>query len=182
MILGTPAVIAAALQPTSGAGSDRLTWNNLSTIIAAVAAALVAATVAVVGYSRQQRERRRDQRAAVYADALRAVEDYLEAPYRIRRRDGSTETRRALTDHLSDIKSRISFHTGWLRIHAPAEVSAAYETYVRAAQDDAGPQMTAAWRSQPTKHDRDVPMGTHYDRRRADSTRNAVLTAMREDL
>jgi hypothetical protein len=182
MILGAPAVTLAALQPASCPSSDHLTLNSLATIIAAVAGALVAATVAVVGYSRQQHERRRDQRAAVYAEALRAVEDYLEAPYRILRRDGSTETRRALTEHLSAIKSRISFHTGWLRLHAPADVSASYEEFVRAAENDAGPQMTAAWRSRPTKHDRDVPLGTHYDRRSADAARDAVLTAMRDDL
>lgn len=161
---------------------DGFSASDASTILAAAAAALIAATVAVIGYSLQQRAARRDQRAALYAEALRAVEDYLEAPYRIRRRDGSAQARRDVSNHISDIKSRINFHIGWLRINAPAVVSTAYEAYVLAAQTDAGPQMTAAWQSRPTRKDRDVPLGLAYDRKHADAARDAVIHAMRSDL
>jgi hypothetical protein len=177
----SPSPVADRHVPACGLVND-FTWDNAATIIAAVGAALIAAIVAIVGYSRQQRQGRRDQRAALYAEALRAVEDYLEAPYRIRRRDGSADTRLAITSHISDVKSRINFYAGWLRIHAPAHVSTTHEAYVHAAQEDAGPQMTVAWRSRSTKKDKDVPLGTPYDRRRADAARDAVLTAMRDDL
>jgi hypothetical protein len=158
------------------------TWSDGATIIAAVAAGLLAAGVAVFGYSRQQRSARRDQRATGYAEALRAVEDYLEAPYRIRRRDGSSAARMSVATHVSDIQSRISFYTGWLSIHAPHDVRQAYVAFVIAAKQDAGPQMTHAWRSRPTRKDRDVPLGAALPQPRASLARDAVLAAMRRDL
>jgi hypothetical protein len=39
----------------------------------------------------------------------------MECPYRIMRKDGSSEARREITQHVSDVKSRISFHTGSAR-------------------------------------------------------------------
>lgn len=158
------------------------TWSEGATIIAAVAAGLLAAGVAVFGYSAQQRSARRDQRATGYAEALRAVEDYLEAPYRIRRRDGSSAARMSVATHVSDVQSRISFYSGWLSIHAPHHVRQAYVAFVSAAKQDAGPQMTQAWRSRPTRKDGDVPLGAALPQPRASLARDAVVTAMRQDL
>ncbi len=53
-----------------------------------------AAVIAIVGYSRQRRAACRAERPDLYAQAIAAVEDYLEAPYWIRRNDGTAETRR----------------------------------------------------------------------------------------
>jgi hypothetical protein len=49
-----------------------------------VLAALIAVVVAVIGYRAMQWTARRERLASGYAEALRAVEDYLEGPYRIR--------------------------------------------------------------------------------------------------
>jgi hypothetical protein len=151
-------------------------------VLATLTAAIIAAIVALRAYKAQQRETRRQQRATFYAEAVRAVEDYAEAPYRIRRRDGSAAARREVTQHVSDVKSRISFYTAWMAIHGTATVAAAYEDFVRAAQSEAGQQMTAAWRSRPTKRDRDVPVGSPLPRARTDATRAALLAAMKADL
>lgn len=158
------------------------TWSEGATIIAAVAAGLLAAGVAVIGYSAQQRSARRDQRATGYAEALRAVEDYLEAPYRIRRRDGSSAARMSVATHVSDVQSRISLYSSWLSIHAPQDVRQAYIAFVGAAKQDAGPQMTQAWRAKPTRRDWDVPLGAALPQPRASHARDAVLAAMRRDL
>lgn len=158
------------------------TWDHGATIVAALVAALVAAAVAVVGYRRQQQQHRRDRRAIMFAEALRAVEDYLEVPYRVRRRDGSHQARMAVTDHISDIQSRISFHTGWLDIHASPQVRDAYTRYVAAAKQEAGPQVTAAWKARPTRRDRDVPIGEPLRQPNAAAARKAVLAAMRANL
>lgn len=155
-----------------------LGWSEIATVVAAA----LAAAVAVYGYSRQQRAARRDQRAAGYAEALRAVEDYLEAPYLIRRRDGSPAARRAVTDHISGVQSRIKLHESWLAIHSPAAVKAAYADFVTAARTEAGAQMTAAWRRRPTTRDRDVPIGTAYPSPRSDAARHRIVEAMRRDL
>ena len=136
-----------------------VTWDGLLTTAGAIIAALIAALIAVCVYSYQQKAARRAQQASIYAESIRAVEDYLEAPYRIRRRDGSASARMATTDHISEIQSRISYHQNLLKIHAPTGVAAAYDDLVRAARTEAGPQMTAAWRLKPTRRDRDVPLG-----------------------
>ena len=86
----------------------------LLTLAGALIAAGIAARAAVNGYRTQQQEGRRQQRATFYAEAVRAVEDYAEAPYRIRRKDGSAEAHRQLTQHVCDIKSRNSFYTAWM--------------------------------------------------------------------
>ena len=156
---------------------DKLT-TFVSASVAAVLGALIAAKVAVAAYKGQQKEARRQERARLYAEALRAVDDYLEAPYRIMRRDGSAQARLLLTESISEIKSRISFYTGWLLINAPPEVYDAYCKYNGVAQKEAGQQMTAAWHRRPTKRDRDVPLGTALPRKDADAARKVVLEAM----
>lgn len=172
-------LILAAQTP---APANTFTWTNAATIIAAISAALIAALVAVIGYSRQQRAGRRAERATRYAEALQAVEDYLEGPYRIRRRDGSPEARARITEAISATKSKINFYLAWLRIDAPTEVAAAYEHYVMTAQREAGPQMTAAWHTRPTRKDGDVPLGKPYPRRLSDAARANVSDAMKQDL
>jgi hypothetical protein len=162
--------------------TTHVTSGDIATIIAPIIAALVVAYFGVRAYNKQQADKRRDDRARLYAEALRAVEDYSEAPYRILRKDGSAEARREITQHISDIKSRISFYSGWLAIHAPEPVRLAYEAYVRAAQTEAGAQMTTAWRTRPTKRDRDVPIGSPLPRTATDVARQALLATMKADL
>lgn len=155
---------------------------EVATVVAAALGALIAALVVVAGYRRQKNAARREERVTVYAEALRAVEDYLEAPYLIRRRDGSHQARMDLVRHVSDIQSRIAFHRAWLQLHAASETCEAYEALVRCAKAEAGKQMSHAWRSRPTRHDRDVPLGTRLQQPLSDAARTKVLEAMRKDV
>lgn len=175
-------VLLQAASPSLTDWHDYITPDNLMTLVAAGLAALIAAGVAVYGYSRAQREARRQERARLYAEALRAVEDYLEAPYRVKRRDGSAAARRELTEAISEIKSRINFYTGWLSISAPQEVNATYGAFAKAAFGEAGAQMTTAWKGRPTKRDRDVPIGQPLPRVQADKARDLALATMKNDL
>lgn len=161
---------------------DGFGWSEGATIIAAVAAAAIAAVIAVLGYGHQRKAERRAERATLYARAIAAVEDYLEGPYRIRRKDGTNETRRAITSAISDTKSTISLHQALLELHAPGTVSGAYRSFVDAAIAEAGPQMTAAWQAQPTTSDAQVPLGTGYDRSDSNQQRAALIAAMKADL
>ena len=184
--------VAAAAAPEPGlwdrlaaavdSGDMATVVGALLGVIGAVVAALIAAGVAVRAYKAQQREIRRQERATFYAEAVRAVEDYMEAPYRILRKDGSHEARRAITQHVSDVKSRIAFYTGWMAIHGTDQVRAAYDAFVTAAQREAGAQMTAAWRQKPVKRDKDVPIGSSLPRAATDTARSALLAALRADL
>lgn len=127
----------------------------------------------------QQEENRRQERAKVYAEAVRAVEDYLETPYRIRRRNGSGERRWQLTESISEIQSRINFHQGWLRINASTTVYDAYVEFIKAAKAEAGAHMTTAWNGPVTKKDRQVPLGARLPQLASDTAKEAVLEAMK---
>lgn len=156
-------------------GFDSAAW---ATIITGVVAVLVF----LLGYILQRRQARRDERAKMFAEALQAVEDYLEAPYLIRRRDGSATARMDLVRHISNIQSRIEFHRAWLTIHTAPVVHQAYDAFVVAAKKESGPQMTIEWRSRPTHRDRDVPINQPYSRRDADQARERALGAMSRNL
>ncbi|MHB1164370.1 MAG: hypothetical protein ACYC90_00330 [Candidatus Nanopelagicales bacterium] len=157
-------------------------WANLSIITAGVLAALVAALVAIGGYRHQKAAARRERCAEMYATAVQAVENYLEGPYRVRRRDGSVESRNALTDRLSDIKSSIEYHQTLLRIHGSEDVASAYAGFVEAARADAGAAMTDAWHQPATHTDADVPLMIAMDRSTSDAARARLIRAMKDDL
>ena len=183
-----PVAVAAATttpQPDPGfwAGMDAGDVATFAGVIVTLLVGIIAAVIAVKTYKTQQKETRRQQKATFYAEAVRAVEDYMEGPYRILRKDGSSEARRAITGHISDVKSRISFYTGWMAIHGTLEVRAAYDAFVTAAQREAGPQMTAAWDVRPVKKDKDVPLRTAPLQRTAtDAARTRLLAILKADL
>lgn len=181
----------AAAATTTVQQSDTGFWAGITArdvatfagAIATIIVGIVAAVVAVKSYRTQQQETRRQQTAGFYADAVRAVEDYVECPYRILRKDGSSEARREITQHISDVKSRISFYTGWMAIRGTTQVRAAYDAFVTAAQREAGPQMTVAWESKPVKKDKDVPLRTSpLPRTATDTARTKVLAVLKADL
>ena len=169
--LADTAIVTSSASPGFGPAQ----W---STIIAA----LIAALVAVTGYALTQAWARRERRAKAFADALAAVEEYLEAPYRIRRRPGATpEVRAALTEALSDLQARIAFHRAWLQVEAPA-IGQAYDALVSAARAEAGVQMAEAWDSAPLTSDADMNLKVAHPHPQADAERAKVIAAMRRHL
>lgn len=175
-------VTAVAAAKPKGGTFENFGWDAGTTLIAAAVGAAVTILVAVWTYAASQTAARRERQSAMFAEALRSVEDYLEGPYRIRRSDGSHQQRAEITAYLSDVKSRHNYYCGLLRLHAPARTAEAYEDFVAAALNDAGPQMTAAWRGKPTRRNRDVPLGKAYDRKRSDLAKKTVLFEMRRAL
>lgn len=147
--------------------------------IATIVAAILAAAIALIGYSIQQSTTRKERRATIYSEALRAVEDYLEAPYLVRRRDGSNGSRQNVTTQISEIQSRLSYYCALLDLHAHTQISNAYSELVRTARSEAGPAMSAAWKTRPTTKDKNVPLGQRFERTRSDAARRAVIAAIR---
>lgn len=165
-----------------GGGLDASEVIALITVIVSVVGLAVTIGVAVYNVVKQQKENRRQERAKAYAEAVRAVEDYLETPYRIRRRNGSGEHRWQLTESISEIQSRMNFHKDWLRINASMKVYDAYVAFISAAKIEAGAQMTAAWKGPVTKKDRQVPLGDRLPQPASDKAKEAVLEAMKSCL
>lgn len=156
-----------------------MTGEVLAVIFSGVGTGLLAAAVAVLGYRHQQLTARKLARSTMYAEALRAVLDYLEGPYRVRRHDGTPEARRSIIDALSEVQSRIAFHSSWLDIDAPSLVAGAYRDLLTAARNEAGPQMTQAWALPPLTRDDQVPLGARYEQPLSNSALVLVKEAMR---
>ena len=133
-----------------------------------IIAALIAALVVVAGYMLTQMQARRERRAKEFADALAAIEEYLESPYRIRRRQATPEAREILTAALSDLQARIAFHRAWLQVEAPA-VGQAYEVLISSARSEAGRQMTEAWNYAPLDRDADMNLKVAYPHPNSDA-------------
>lgn len=164
--------------PCPASGWSASDW---ATVVAAALGALVAAGIAVYAYVGQQQAVRRERRMTAYAEALRAVADYVEAPYVVRRHDGTAETRHAITTLISDVQSRIALFDAWLQLHAASDVHVAFTDYVAAARSEAGAQMTAAWNEPPIQQDSDVPLGDAYTHPKTDAVRAVVLQKMAAD-
>ncbi|RZS68417.1 hypothetical protein EV187_0846 [Agromyces ramosus] len=145
-------------------------------------AAIIAAVVVVVGYVVQQGKARSDRRARTYAEAIRAVHDYLEAPYLVVRRDGSAAARIAISSSISDIQSRLRFYESLLSIQAPQHVADAFSDLVKCARTEAGGHMTEAWQRRPLRRDRHAPRGQRLEHPLSDAAMTNVLASMRTDL
>lgn len=166
---------AGIMTSTASPGFGPAQWST-------VIAALIAALVAVGGYVLTQAQARRERRAREFADALAAVEEYLEAPYRIRRRQAATaETRETLSTSLSDLQTRIALHRAWLQVEAPA-VARAYDALLSAARTEAGTQMTDAWNAAPLTSDTDMNLKVAYPHPNSDTERAKVIAVMRRHL
>jgi hypothetical protein len=183
-IMSEAVAAAATAAPASPGGMDA---GDIVALAAVIVAFIIGVTTMVVtvrtatrNITAQQNEKRRQERALAYAEAIRAVEDYLEAPYRIRRRDGSSAVRWQLTESISQIQSRINLHKDWLAINASKDVFDAYLTFVHAAKAEAGAQMTIAWNQPVTKKDRQVPLGVALHQPKSAEAREAVLKAMKD--
>jgi hypothetical protein len=153
-----------------------------SALVLAAIIAFVGGTVsATVTYALNQRAARRDRRAKTFADALAAVEDYAEMPYRIRRRRNHPDAMYELTDEVSRIQSRLAYSQALLQVEAPT-VAAPYNLLVRAAKIQAGGQMQEAWRQPVLTSDAEMNLGVRYPRDEIDAARAPCVTAMRTDL
>ncbi|MFF1301873.1 hypothetical protein [Streptomyces sp. NPDC058307] len=86
--------VIAATAATSGGW----TWSQTTALIVP----FIAVFGAFLTYALNQRAARREHQAKTFAEALTAVEEYLEMPYRIRRRpESSASMRQQLTDEVS---------------------------------------------------------------------------------
>lgn len=157
---------------------DAFTWAQGAQLIAACIAVLGVAITVLTTSSRARRERL----ANVYADALEHVSAYLEGPYRIRRKDGTSATRFAVTSRLSDVKTAIDHSQALLRLHASRSVADAYDAYVSAAKREAGKQMNAAWDAPAVQEDSQVNLHFPFPRDESDAARQKVLVEMQMEL
>lgn len=176
----TPALgpVGGPLGQDTSSGLGDFTWTQVVTL----AGALIAAAGVVITLLFNAAKSRRDALATLYADALGAVAEYLEGPYRILRKDGTATTRVAITSKLSDVKTAIDHNQALLRLHADPGVADAYDAFVQAAKDEAGKQMHAAWKAAPVTTDEGVNLHVSLPRGDSEAARARLVAVMQADL
>jgi hypothetical protein len=154
-------------------------WEGTATLIAGFGAAIVV----LVGFWIDRIVRRQAKRAEAVAGALQAVNDYLEAPYRIRRRSGRPEERFELVAWVSDIQSRLAFFEGMLATLGPKKVHDSYVKMVAAARKEAGEAMKEAWAARANSRDTSVSLTRPlYSHPETDTARKALIAQTRGSL
>lgn len=144
--------------------------------------ALLGALVALAGYFFHHWQARRERKMKAFADALGAVAEYQELPYRIRRRQASGgPTRGAIAERISDIQVQVAFHQAWLEIESEA-VADTYRALVAAARRAAGVHMSTAWTEPVLADDASMSLGDGYASPDTSAARTACLRVMRAHL
>jgi hypothetical protein len=157
---------------------DHFNWEAGATLLAGS----IAVVGVVVGFAVTNAQGRRERRAHEYAAAIGAVSDYLEGPYRVARCHNRDEERFAISSDLSAVQGRIDASKVLLRLHAPKRVADAYESYVAAARQEAGRQMTAEWNKRPAKKHCDMNMRQPFDRTASNDAKANLIEAMERDM
>jgi hypothetical protein len=162
-------------------GATGWTWAQTAALLAGAVAVVGALVSVALTYGLNQRAARRERQTKLFAEALAAIEDYAELPYRIRRRPRTSEGRHELTKQVSQIQSQIAFHQAWLSLEAPS-VASSYNNLVRAARTQAGKQMAQAWLKPAITKDAQVNLGVAYPRDEINAARGQCVEAMRQAL
>lgn len=137
--------------------------------------------VAIFGYLHTSRASRRERMAQVLAQAISAVGDYEDLPYRVRRRPSADPAvRSGLSEKVSDIHARLDFHSAWLRITAP-DVAAAYDHLVAEARREVGVHIKHAWLQPIMERDEEMNLGlgAQYQCSDTAAARDACIEVMR---
>lgn len=164
--------------PADSSGLGDFDWSSASTLIAG----LIAGVFVLLGLLAASARSRLDTRRAIYAEAIRAVSDYLEGPYRVARCHNDPDQRFALSEDLSDIQGRIDAHLVLIELHAPDDVFQAYSAYVAVARREAGQQMAAEWRKKPPRRHADMNMVEPFDRAESMKAKEDLLAKMAKDV
>jgi hypothetical protein len=131
---------------------------------------------------RASRESRRSRTSDLFSEALDAIHEYQELPYRIRRRsDVSQMTPGELSSHAGDVQLLLDKYVTKLSF-LDANVGAAYRELVVAARRESGAHMTTAWQQPRIKSDADMVLGNAFPRTQADGARERCTTVMQEHL
>jgi hypothetical protein len=141
---------------------------------------ILAALVALTGYLLGQLASRNERKTRLYADALTAVHEYEELPYRIRRRTSSLESGAAVAAKVDDVLTSVLFHRAWLQLDSDV-VGAAFRDLVAQTGRQGGLYRAEAWAKPPVGSDGNFDVKDRYifDN---EAERQLCLLAMRREL
>lgn len=156
----------------------------VASINPSVGAALVAATIAVLGLWVNGYRSDRARRRALYAEALRPLNEYREYPYAVRRRrhDAPSEERARLQSALQAVQERITHHEDLLRLERRGHLYASYCALVRQTRIIAGRAISEQWNSDPVRDDAGMNFGKPFDYSEIDPYKDKFIEAVEADL
>jgi hypothetical protein len=113
-----------------------------------------AAIVALIGFLLNQVALRNERRSRVYAEALSAVFEFQELPYRIRKRAASEDSSAMIAQKISDVFVRLDFYRALLLLES-STVGNAYADLVRQTQAQGDSHRADAWKHPVATHGQD---------------------------
>lgn len=126
---------------------------------AAVIAAIISASVALLVFVLNLRLGSLERRRRSCADALSDALQWLELPYRIRRRtDDNPETVRGLVGRIHHLQERLVFHESWLQVEVPGAYPA-YIALVRGIKEGSSDTLKQSWAEPPKTKAIDMNLG-----------------------
>ena len=126
-----------------------------------------AAAVALIGYLLNQVAVRNERRSRVYAEALSAVFEFQELPYRIRKRVASEDSSAVIAQKISDVFVSLDFYRALLLLES-STVGIAYAELVHQTQAQGDSYRADAWNHPVAAHGHDFHFAVHeyhYDNR-----------------
>ena len=124
-----------------------------------IIAALIAVIGVVFGYLIGQRQTALERKRILCAEAISDALQWLELPYRIRRRTGNAdETLASLAKRINHLRERLQFHEKWLRIEMPKSLTS-YKCLVKEVMTAARPAIEEAWNACPVESATDMNLG-----------------------
>src|SRR3954447_19937857 len=152
-------------------------WVPIATPFIAAAAAII--VLWVNGY-RADRARRR----ALYAEALRPLNEYRECPSAVRRRrhDAPSKERARIQAALQEVQERITHHEDLLRLERGGHLYVPYRALVRQTRIIAGRTINEQWSAPSITDDTEMNLGQPFDFSNIDPYKDAFLHAVDKDL
>jgi hypothetical protein len=146
----------------------------------ALVVGILAAVVAILGYAITNAMNRIERRSKIYADAMLALVQFENLPFRIRRRsDSSDATRTIVGQRVRDVQEALFYHTVLLRLASP-RVGAAFKALVEKTREKGVRYRHDAWTLPPARSDADMSLEIRYDYKNKDELDECILLMQRE--
>lgn len=156
--------------------------DNLTTIWVALLIFSLGAWLATREYRRQKRDEALNRRAELYAEAIRAIEDYMEAPYMALRANDRSDSKTQVIMRINEIQSRLNLYKNLFKLHGSSSVRRGYEETLKTMRSEAGSQIRDAWKRRPPTHNRHMSSVKPFSREKTDKALDSLLESMRADL
>lgn len=146
----------------------------------ALVVGILAAVVAILGYTITNAMNRIERRSKIYADAMLALVQFENLPFRIRRRsDSSDATRTIVGQRVRDVQEALFYHTVLLRLASP-RVGAAFKALVEKTREKGVRYRHDARTLPPATSDADMSLVISYDYETKDELDECIVLMQRE--